>query len=69
MSRSRSIGGRLDLAALMLLCGSTGRDLPDRQVLRAAIVELRSRGLTARDIGQALGLAEAAVRELLEVRT
>lgn len=38
----------------------------DRATLRCAAHELRSRGLTARDIGAALGLSEAAVRALLE---
>ena len=37
----------------------------DEHVLRAAAVELRSRGLTARDIGQALGLAPEVVACLL----
>lgn len=57
------IGAALDYAAL------AGRDRhrpSDRQTLRAAVVELRQRGLTHRDIGQALELSEAAVRELLE---
>jgi hypothetical protein len=62
----RTIPGRLTLAALALLVGSTGREYRDRNALRAAAVELRARGLTARDIGQALGLAEQAVRQLLE---
>lgn len=34
--------------------------------MRAAATELRQRGLTPRDIGQALGISEAAVGELLE---
>jgi hypothetical protein len=63
----RSIGGTLDLAALALLVGSHGRQHrpQDRDAVRAAAVELRSRGLTDRDIGQALGIAEQAVRQLL----
>lgn len=38
----------------------------DRATLRAAALELRSRGLLPRDIGAALGIAEVAVRELLD---
>lgn len=38
----------------------------DRQTLRAAAVELRNRGLTERDIGQALALDPTAVRVLLQ---
>lgn len=38
----------------------------DRSTLRTAAVELRARGLLPRDIGVALGLSEAAVRQLLE---
>ena len=37
----------------------------DRATLRAAAVELASRGLTARDIAGALHLSEAAVRVLI----
>jgi hypothetical protein len=51
---------RLDTAA--------GRDLhrpADRQTLRVAAVELRQRGLTDRDIGAALRLTDAAVRDML----
>lgn len=40
---------------------------PDRDTAHAAAVELRSRGLTARDITAALRLSEAAVRALLGV--
>ena len=40
---------------------------PERAVLRAAAAELAGRGLTARDIGAALEIAEADVRALLEV--
>lgn len=39
----------------------------DRDTLRVAAVELRSRGLTVHDISAALRLSEAAVRGLLEV--
>jgi DNA-binding NarL/FixJ family response regulator len=62
---ARSIPGRLDYAAL------TGRDQHrpvDRDTARAAAVELRARGLTVEDIGQALGLTSGAVRDLLEVK-
>lgn len=63
----RTVGGRLNLAALALLVGGHGRQYrpQDCEAVRAAAVELRSRGLTARDIGQALGLSEDAVRALL----
>jgi hypothetical protein len=63
----RAIGGQLRLAALALLVGGQGRQYraSDRETLRAAAVELQGRGLTLRDIGQALGIADAAVRELL----
>lgn len=36
-----------------------------RDAIRCAAVELRQRGLTVEDIGQALGLTSGAVRELL----
>ena len=55
-----AIGGRLDLDALARL----HRPL-DAPTLRAAAVELRSRGLTEQDIAAALGLTPAAVRQLL----
>ena len=38
----------------------------DVEAMRAAAVELRQRGLTAQDIGQALGLAPHAVIVLLD---
>lgn len=41
----------------------------DRGLLRAAALELRSRGLTPLDIGAALRLPESAVRALLEEAT
>lgn len=65
---NRTIGGVLDLAALDLLSGRTQHRPHDRATLRVAAQELRSRGLTYRDVGQALELPEAAVRELLEGR-
>jgi hypothetical protein len=37
----------------------------DEQTLRVAAVELRGRGLTERDIGEALSLDPTAVRRLL----
>jgi hypothetical protein len=37
----------------------------DEQTLRAAAVELHNRGLTPRDVGEALRLAPAAVRRLI----
>ena len=46
--------------------GATRHRPADRSVLRAAAVELHSRGLTPRDIAAALGLTERAVRALLE---
>ncbi len=45
--------------------GATRHRPADRSVLRAAAVELHSRGLTPRDISAALRLSEAAVRDLL----
>jgi hypothetical protein len=39
----------------------------DRATLRAAAAELRQRGLRPRDVGQALGISEDAVRELLQL--
>ena len=41
----------------------------DTDTLRAAVHELRARGLTARDVAQALGLAETAIATLLGERT
>ena len=41
----------------------------DEQTLRVAAIELRARGLTARDIGDALSLDPSAVRRLLDERT
>ena len=41
----------------------------ERAVLRAAAVELRSRGLTPFDIAEALRLSQRAVRDLLGVPT
>lgn len=38
----------------------------DRSLLRSAALELRSRGLTLTDIGDALRISTGAVRELLE---
>jgi len=38
---------------------------PDRATARAAAFELRSRGLTPRDVASALKLSEGAVRALL----
>jgi DNA-binding NarL/FixJ family response regulator len=66
----RTLGGSLDLAALALLTGGQGRQYrpTDQPTLRAAAVGLRSRGLTDRDIAQALGLAETAVQQLLGER-
>jgi hypothetical protein len=71
--------GQLDLEALSALslassrttvCGTTGlagQHRPvDRDAARVAALELRARGLTVEDIGQALGLSSGAVRELLE---
>lgn len=62
---SRTIGGRLNLDALALLAGRDRHRPHDRQTLRAAAVELRQRGLTYRDVGQALGMSESAVSALL----
>jgi hypothetical protein len=61
------IGGVLDLAALALLSVDAAElHRPrDEATLRVAAMELRSRGMTERDIGQALGVGETAVRQLL----
>lgn len=59
MNRSR-IGGALDYRKLAELHKPT-----DSDVLRAAAVELRGRGLTEHDIGRALNLNPDAVRRLL----
>jgi hypothetical protein len=56
----QNIGGALDYTRLAQL-----NRPPDEETMRAAAVELRSRGLTDRDIGQALGLASSAVSKLL----
>lgn len=40
----------------------------DAATLLVAAVELRQRGLSARDIAQALGLTERAVRQMLGER-
>ena len=57
------IGGALDYAALT---GGRDRHRPlDRAAMRIAVAELAARGLTPRDIAQALSLSEAAVRQLL----
>ncbi len=41
----------------------------DSQTLRVAALELRERGLTERDIAQALRIGEGAVRALLQDAT
>lgn len=66
----RRVGGTLDLTTLALLVGGEGRQYrpTDRETLRAAAIELRSRGLTPEDIAAALGIAAAAVRELIGER-
>jgi len=61
----RSIGGTLTLEALAALAGRDRHRPADHATLRAAAVEMARSGLTARDISQALGLTEAAVRQLL----
>jgi ParB-like chromosome segregation protein Spo0J len=57
------IGGVLDYRRLSLLHRPR-----DEETLRAAAVELGDRGLTERDIGEALGLDPTAVSRLLRVR-
>jgi hypothetical protein len=59
---ARSIPGRLDYAAL------TGRELnrpQTREEMRAAVHELRSRGMSDYGIAHATGLAVEQVRRLL----
>jgi hypothetical protein len=71
MTARRTLGGVLDLAALAAL---TGRDETaerhrhrpeDAQTMRAAIHELRSRGLGDYDIAAATGLSVEYVRRVL----
>lgn len=57
-TRRNSIGGALDWSRMYRPT--------DRDTLRAAAAEMSSRGLLPRDIGTALELSEAAVRQLLE---
>jgi len=62
----RSVGGLLTPDALAALYGTPHRQpTPDRDTARAAAFELRSRGLTPRDVASALKLSEGAVRALL----
>ena len=56
----QTVGGFLNYTGLAQLNRPT-----DEATLRAAAVELRSRGLTDRDIGEALGLASSAISKLL----
>jgi hypothetical protein len=60
-----SIAGSLTLDALAALTGRDRFRPLDRDAMRAAAVELRTRGLQPRDIAEALDLAEAAVKLLL----
>ena len=71
MTSRRTLGGTLDLAGLAAL---TGRDLEsqrhryrpaDPEAIRAAIHELRSRGLGGADIAAATGLSAEFVRRTL----
>jgi hypothetical protein len=59
----RNIGGVLDLAALNRR--STQHRRQDPQAVRAAIVELRSRGLGDYDIAAATGVSVEYVRRVL----
>ena len=59
MSRS-NIGGLLDYRKLADL-----NKPKDEATLRAAAIELRSRGLTDRDVAEALGLSTDAVTTLV----
>lgn len=63
---SRRIGGVLNVAAMDALYGRERHRPTDRATIRAAALELRSRGLTPQDIAQALRISEAAVRAMLE---
>jgi len=64
-----SIGGSLDLASLIALYGDdTGarRHAPrTREEIRAAVHEMRSRGLGDHEIAQATGLAVEQIRRVL----
>jgi hypothetical protein len=77
MTAGRNIGGVLDLAALAAL---TDRDVTlarhatrhrpkDPEALRAAIHELRSRGLGDYDIAAATGMSVEIVRRTLGERS
>lgn len=59
----RRIGGALDLKALALL--SARPPIRSRAEIRAAVAELRARGLRCRDISLALGVAEAEIARLI----
>jgi DNA-binding NarL/FixJ family response regulator len=61
----RRIGGLLTPDAMSALYGRDRYRPLDRDTMRAAVTELAARGLTARDIAQALSLSELAARELL----
>ena len=61
----KRIGGALGLESLAALTGRDQHRPLDRDAMRIAVAELAARGLTPRDIAQALSLSEAAVRQLL----
>lgn len=61
MKTPQNIGGKLDLRALARLHRPTEQELLAREARRLA-----RQGLLAQDIGQAIGIAPAAVKLLLE---
>lgn len=68
---TRTIPGRLDAAAYAALAGTDRRreplGPPGQEQAIVAVRDLRAQGLSVRDISSALGIGEAAVRQLLEV--
>jgi len=61
----KRIGGTLTLDALAALSGRDRHRPLDRDAMRAAVLELRQRGLLPADIAAALRISEGAVRDLL----
>jgi hypothetical protein len=62
---TRSIGGRLNLAALAALAGADRHRPQTLEEMRAAVHELHQRGMSDHTIAQATGLAVEQVRRLL----
>lgn len=64
--RRNAIGGALDLAALGALAGRTQHRPQSREALRAAVCEMRQRGMDAETIARATALSIEQVRLMLE---